>query len=118
MPQPTIYHNPRCSKSRATLELLTTRGFEPRVVLYLETPPTAEEIETLLGQLDADPRAILRADEDEYATLGLADPGKTRSELIDAIAAHPRLLQRPIVVYGSNAAIGRPPEAVLGILPD
>jgi arsenate reductase len=117
MPQPTIYHNPRCSKSRATLELLTERGFEPRVVLYLETPPSADEIEALLGKLGVEPLAILRAEEDEYAALGLGDPAKTRSELIAAIASHPRLLQRPIVVYGANAAIGRPPEAVLGILP-
>jgi arsenate reductase (glutaredoxin) len=117
MPQPTIFHNPRCTKSRATLELLTARGFEPRVVLYLETPPTREEIVALLDQLDAEPRAILRSEEDEYAALGLGDAAKTRDALIDAIAAHPRLLQRPIVVYGTKAAIGRPPEAVLGILP-
>ena len=118
MLQPTIYHNPRCTKSRATLELLTARGFEPRVVLYLETPPGVDEIEAVLGKLDAGPRAILRTEEDEYAQLGLADPAKTRGELIAAIAAHPRLLQRPIVVLGAKAAIGRPPEAVLGILPD
>jgi arsenate reductase len=117
MPQPTIYHNPRCSKSRATLELLTSRGFEPRIVLYLETPPSAEEIEALLGKLGAEPRAILRADEEDYATLGLADRSKTRRELVDAIATHPRLLQRPIVAYGAKAAIGRPPENVLEILP-
>src|SRR6186713_1576738 len=79
MLQPTIYHNPRCTKSRATLELLTARGFEPRVVLYLETPPGVDEIEAVLGKLDAGPRAILRTEEDEYAALGLADPAKTRS---------------------------------------
>lgn len=118
MPQPTIYHNPRCSKSRATLELLTARGFEPRVVLYLETPPSAAEIETLLDKLGVEPRAILRTEEDEYAALGLGDTSKSRGALVAAIASHPRLLQRPIVVYGGRAAIGRPPEAVLGILPD
>lgn len=117
MPQPTIYHNPRCSKSRATLELLTARGFEPRVVLYLETPPSVAEIEALLAKLGVEPRAILRTEEGEYAALGLADPSKTRAELVAAIAEHPRLLQRPIVVAGAKAAIGRPPEAVLGILP-
>ena len=117
MPQPTIYHNPRCTKSRATLELLTTRGFEPRVVLYLETPPSADEIEALLDKLGVEPRAILRTEEDEYAALGLADPNRTRRQLVAAIAANPRLLQRPIVVYGAKAAIGRPPERVLGILP-
>jgi arsenate reductase len=117
MPQPTIYHNPRCSKSRATLELLTARGFEPRIVPYLESPPSAAEIEALLDKLGVEPRAILRTEEDEYAALGLADPNRTRSELIAAIASHPRLLQRPIVVCGAKAALGRPPENVLGILP-
>jgi arsenate reductase len=116
--QPTIYHNPRCSKSRATLELLTSRGFSPRVVAYLETPPTSAEIESLLAMLAVEPRELMRKDEDEYSALGLADPELTRKQLVAAIAAHPRLLQRPIVVAGSRAAIGRPPEAVLAILPD
>jgi arsenate reductase (glutaredoxin) len=118
MLQPTIYHNPHCTKSRATLELLKARGFTPRVVEYLQTPPTAAEIESVLRMLDAEPRAILRREEDEYATLGLDDPKLTRRALIDAIVAHPRLLQRPIVIAGTKAAIGRPPEAVLAILPD
>jgi arsenate reductase len=116
--QPTIYHNPRCSKSRATLELLTSRGFSPRILAYLETPPTSVEIESLLAMLAVEPRELMRKDEDEYSALGLADPELTRKQLVAAIAAHPRLLQRPIVVAGSRAAIGRPPEAVLAILPD
>ena len=111
-----IYHNPRCSKSRATLDVLRKRGVEPRIVLYLETPPSAAEIEKLLKLLDVEPREILRADEAEYAELGLGDPKLGRKALVAAIAAHPRLLQRPIVVANGKAAIGRPPENVLAIL--
>lgn len=117
MLQPTIYHNPRCTKSRATLELLNARGFTPRVVAYLETPPSSTEIESLLAMLGLEPRALMRTDEDEYSALGLANPKLTRKQLVAAIEKHPRLLQRPIVVLGSKAAIGRPPEAVLAILP-
>ena len=117
MRQPTIYHNPRCSKSRATLELLTARGFTPRVVNYLETPPTIAEIEKLLDMLGVEPRELMRKEEDEYSALGLADPKRTRAQLVAAIAAHPRLLQRPVVVFDGKAAMGRPPEAVLAILP-
>lgn len=118
MRQPTIYHNPRCSKSRATLALLSARGFSPRIVNYLETPLSAAELELLLGMLRLEPRELMRRDEDEYSALGLADPKLTRRQLVGAIAAHPRLMQRPIVVAGAKAAIGRPPEAVLAILPD
>jgi arsenate reductase len=116
MRQPTIYHNPRCSKSRATLELLTTRGFTPRVVDYLKTPPSSAEIEALLDMLGVEPRALMRRDEDEYSALGLADSKLTRKQLVAAIVAHPRLMQRPVVVIDGKAAIGRPPEAVLAIL--
>lgn len=117
MRQPTIYHNPRCSKSRATLELLSARGFAPRVVNYLETPPTIAEIEKLLDMLGVEPRELMRKEEDEYSALGLADAKRTREQLVAAIATHPRLLQRPVVVFGGKAAMGRPPEAVLAILP-
>jgi arsenate reductase (glutaredoxin) len=117
MRQPTIYHNPRCSKSRATLDLLSARGFSPRIVNYLETPPTAAEIDLLLDMLGVEPREMMRTDEEEYAALKLGNAKLTRRELVDAIVAHPRLLQRPIVVLGTKAAIGRPPEAVLKILP-
>lgn len=117
MPQPTIYHNPRCSKSRATLALLTERGFAPRMVDYIANPPSNAEVERLLAMLGIEPRALMRRDEDEYTALGLADPALTRRQLVAAIAAHPRLLQRPIVIVGGKAAIGRPPEAVLAILP-
>ena len=118
MRQPTIYHNPRCSKSRATLELIVARGFSPRVIDYLSSPPSVAEIERLLAMLGFEPRELMRKDEDEYRALGLADPALTHDQLAAAIAANPRLMQRPIVVVANKAAIGRPPEAVLAILPD
>jgi arsenate reductase len=118
MRQPTIYHNPRCSKSRATLDLILARGFSPRVIEYLSSPPSIAEVERLLAMLGLEPRELMRKEEDEYRDLGLADPGLTHEQLVAAIAANPRLLQRPIVVVGGKAAIGRPPEAVLAILPD
>lgn len=113
----TIYHNPRCSKSRDTLALLHERGIEPQIVAYLDTPPDAAQIRTLLGQLGlADARDLMRKGEAEYAELGLADPARTQDELIAAMAAHPRLIERPIVVANGQARIGRPPEKVLEIL--
>jgi arsenate reductase len=118
MRQPTIYHNPRCSKSRATLDLLVARGFSPRVIEYLANPPSVAEVERLLAMLGLEPRALMRKDEDDYRDLGLADPNLTHEQLVAAIVANPRVLQRPIVVLGSKAAIGRPPEAVLSILPE
>ncbi|HEV7489269.1 MAG TPA: arsenate reductase (glutaredoxin) [Rhodanobacteraceae bacterium] len=118
MRQPTIYHNPRCSKSRATLALLTSRGFSPRVIDYLKTPPSPAELERLLALLGLEPRDVLRKEEEEYGALALGDPKLTSRKLIAAICAHPRLLQRPIVAFGGKAAIGRPPEAVLSILSD
>ena len=111
-----LYHNPRCSKSRGALDLLHDRGIEPRVVAYLETPPTADEIRELLRKLALPARALLRTGEDEYAALGLADPARTDDELIAAMAAHPRLIERPIFVRGDRAVIGRPPENVLSLL--
>ncbi|MBB3167807.1 arsenate reductase (glutaredoxin) [Simiduia aestuariiviva] len=109
----TIYHNPRCSKSRETLALLEAKGITPEIVRYLETPPSAAQIKTLLRQLGLSARALLRTGEEAYKTLNLADTGLSEQALIDAMAAHPKLIQRPIVVHGSKAAMGRPPEAVL-----
>src|SRR6185437_5106129 len=105
-------------KSRATLELLVARGFTPRVIDYLSSPPSVAEVERLLAMLGLEPRELMRRDEDDYRALGLAATGLTHDQLVAALAAHPRLLQRPIVVVGSKAAIGRPPEAVLAILPE
>ncbi len=112
----TIYHNPRCSKSRQTLELLRDKGVEPTVVEYLKTPPTREELERILEMLRMEPRNLMRRKEKEYKELGLDDPSLGREQLIDAMVAHPRLIERPIVVEGNRAAIGRPPEKVLEIL--
>lgn len=112
-----LYHNPRCSKSRGALELLQEKGIAPQVVAYLETPPSAAEIETLLTQLGlADPRGLMRTGEAEYAELNLADPSLSRAQLVAALAAHPRLIERPIFVHGGKAVIGRPPERVLELL--
>ena len=111
-----IWHNPRCSKSRAALALLEERGATPSVRLYLESPPDAETIERVLQLLDLEPRELMRRSEAPYRELGLDDPTKTRAELIAAMAAHPILIERPVVVCGDRAALGRPPENVLALL--
>lgn len=116
MTELTFYHNPRCSKSRAALELLEGRGLSPTIVRYLETPPTAAELKSLMNKLDIAPRQLLRTGEDEYKQLNLADVGLSDDQLIDAMAAHPRLIERPILIAGDRAAVGRPPEKVLEIL--
>ncbi len=113
----TIYHNPRCSKSRETLALLKEQGIEPQVVLYLETPPDAATIKTLLKLLGMkSARELMRRKEEQYAALGLADDGLSEAALIQAMVDHPKLIERPVVVRGSKARIGRPPESVLEIL--
>jgi len=112
----TIYHNPRCSKSRQTLQLLEDNGVEPTVVLYLETPPTRAQLITLLNKLKLSPRELLRKGEDEYQELNLANTELEDEELLDAMVAHPKLIERPIVVRGSKAVLGRPPENVLKLL--
>jgi len=113
----TLYHNNRCSKSRATLALLESRGIVPDIVAYLETPPDAATLRSLLAKLGLpDARQLMRQGEAEYKTLGLADPSLSQQALIDAMVAHPKLIERPIVVNGDRAALGRPPENVLGIL--
>ncbi|PAA11616.1 arsenate reductase (glutaredoxin) [Pseudomonas fragi] len=112
----TLYHNPRCSKSRGALELLEARGLTPTVVRYLETPLSAAQLRDLLAKLNISARQLLRSSEDEYKALNLADSGLTDAQLIDAMAAHPKLIERPILVAGDKAVIGRPPEKVLEIL--
>lgn len=111
-----IWHNPRCSKSRATLALLQARGIRPEVRLYLEDPPSAGELRTVLARLGRTPRELLRRGENEYRELDLDDPALDDAALIEAMTRHPRLIERPIVLHGGKAALGRPPEAVLGIL--
>lgn len=111
-----IYHNNRCTKSRATLALLEARGGDIEVINYLDNPPTAAELAVLLKQLGMTARALLRTGEEEYQAMGLADESLDESALIAAMVAHPKLIERPIVVANGKAAIGRPPEAVLPIL--
>jgi arsenate reductase (glutaredoxin) len=112
----TIFHNPRCSKSRAALALLQERGAEPRIRLYLEDPPDAAELRSILKKLGIPARSLLRKGEAEYREQGLDDASLSEDRLIGAMAATPRLIERPIVIAGRRAAIGRPPEAVLEIL--
>lgn len=111
-----IYHNPRCSKSRQTLALLHEHGIEPEVVAYLEQPPDAAELDALLQALGLEPRELMRRKEAEYRALGLDDPTLDRERLIAAMVAHPRLIERPIVVRDGRARLGRPPQAVLELL--
>ena len=112
----TIYHNPRCSKSRQALQLLRDRGIEPEIVEYLKTPPTADEIEALLSALGMEPRALLRVKEAAYRDAGMADEALSRGALVDLMAANPIVIERPIVLSGARAALGRPPENVLSVL--
>lgn len=111
-----LYHNPRCSKSRDTLELLRERGIEPTIIYYLDTPPSAEELRALLAMMESSARELLRTGESEYAKLGLADAGKSEEQLVEAMANHPRLIERPIFVHAGRAVLGRPPERVLDLL--
>ncbi|MGB5472589.1 MAG: arsenate reductase (glutaredoxin) [Gammaproteobacteria bacterium] len=113
----TLYHNPRCSKSRATLELLDRHGVQPAVVEYLKTPPTRGRLAALLDMLGLEPRELMRKHEQEYKDAGLDDPALTRAQLIDAMVKYPKLIERPIVVRDGKAVIGRPPEKVLELLP-
>lgn len=113
----TLYHNPRCSKSRSALQLLEERGLNPAIVRYLETPLSAAQLQDLLAKLGIPARQLLRSGEDEYKSLGLSDPNLTDAQLIKAMAAQPKLIERPILVVGEKAVIGRPPENILEILP-
>jgi arsenate reductase len=111
-----LYHNPRCSKSRGALELLQARGMQPTVVRYLDMPPSEAELHALLAKLGLSARQLLRTGEEEYQSLGLADTALTDAQIIAAMARHPRLIERPILIAGDKAVIGRPPERVLELL--
>jgi arsenate reductase len=113
-PDITIYHNPRCSKSRATLELI--QDHEPTITEYLKTPPTAEQLGDILDMLEMQPQDLMRKGEAAYKENHLDDEGLSRDELIKAMVEHPILIERPIVIANGKAAIGRPPESVLEIL--
>ena len=112
----TIYHNPRCSKSRKTLELLQENNVSPTVVEYLKTPPTAEKLKEILAQLALPPRDLMRKKEDEYSENGLDESSLSDDQLIDYMVKYPILIERPIVIANGKAAIGRPPENVLEII--
>lgn len=116
MTQATIYHNPRCSKSRETLALLEQKGCDITLVEYLKNPPTAKDIGDILVKLGISARELMRTKEAEYQALGLADSSLTELQLIEAMVNTPKLIERPIVLANQSAAIGRPPENVLTIL--
>ena len=111
-----IYHNPRCSKSRATLNLLREKGVEPEVIEYLKTPPSAPEITRILDGLGLEPRDLMRRKEAPYRELGLGEETVGREALIEAMAENPILIERPVVENAGKFALGRPPENVLAIL--
>jgi arsenate reductase len=112
-----IYHNPRCSKSRETLALLKEQGFEPEVVLYLETPPDRATVQMLLKKLGMlSVRQLMRTKDDLYKSLALDNSDKSESDLLDVLVTHPKLMERPIVINGDQARIGRPPQTVLEIV--
>lgn len=111
----TIWHNPRCSKSRATLGLLEERGINPDIVPYLETPPDAATLDRVLTLLGKEPRELMRKGEAEYKDLDLDNPALSREQLIAAMVANPKLIERPVVLHDGKAAVGRPPESVLDL---
>lgn len=112
----TIYHNPKCSKSRQTMDLLAQKAITPTVVKYLDTPPDAATLSAILDMLGLEPRELMRKGEAEYKELKLDNTALSREQLIQAMTENPRLIERPIVVNGNKAALGRPPEQVLDIL--
>jgi arsenate reductase len=114
--QITIYHNPRCSKSRAALALLRERGVEPQIIEYLKTPPNAARLKKLLTMLGMAPRELMRKGEAPYKDLGLSDSALSDAKLVAAMVDNPILIERPIVVSGEQARLGRPPERVLELL--
>ena len=111
-----IYHNPRCSKSRQTLEILKSNQIEPEIVLYLETPPTKTKLKSILALLDITPRELLRKSEDAYKSNNLKNKDLTDDQLINFMLEFPKLIERPIVINNNKAVLGRPPENVLEII--
>jgi len=114
--QVKIYHNSKCAKSRETLKLLEARGIKPIIIEYLKTPPSKTELAGLVKSLGIEPRSLLRTKEPEYKQAGLANPKLSDSAILQAMIKHPKLIERPIVLAGRKAALGRPPENVLKIL--
>ena len=114
----TLYHNPRCSKSRQTLELLEQNKVKFTIIEYLKTPPTHQQLDSILRGLNMHPRELIRKGQSEYKQLNLDNEELCRDQLIEAMISSPILIERPILVVGNEVAIGRPPENVLGILPE
>ncbi len=112
-PKTTLYHNPRCTKSRQTLALLQEQGIEPEIIEYLNTPPDKKQLNEILDKLGLEPRELMRTFEAEYKDANLADDSLSRDDLINAMLEHPMLIQRPIVLANGKVALGRPPEQVL-----
>ena len=112
----TIYHNPKCSKSRQTLKLLEEQGGNPAIIEYLQNPPTAEKLKEILSLLGMSPRDLMRKKEDEYKKLGLANSNLSDGDLIDFMVRNPILIERPIVLANGQAALGRPPTQILNCL--
>ena len=111
-----ILHNPRCSKSRATLEILRENGHDPEIILYQDTPPDASELVSILAKLNMRPRDLMRKGQQEYKDMGLDNEQLSDEELVAAMLTAPILIERPIVLANGKASIGRPPESVLDIL--
>lgn len=112
----TLYHNPRCSKSRQALQLLQEKGVEPQLRLYLDNPPSRDELVTLLQQLAIEPRLLIRKGEQAFKDNNLGNAELSNDALIDAMVSHPKLIERPIAIKGDKAVIGRPPENVLDLI--
>jgi len=110
-----IYHNPRCSKSRATLALIQEKGIEPEIIEYLDAAPSESELDAILSKLDMQPADLMRTGEDEYKA-HIKGKDLSRAEAITLMVKYPRMIERPVVVNGEKAAVGRPPESVLAIL--
>lgn len=112
----TLYHNPRCSKSREALALLRENGIEPTIHLYLENPPSIKELKAILTKLQITPRELLRKSEEDYKVLALGNPNLSDNDIITAMTNHPKLIERPIAITEDKAVIGRPPEKVLSLI--
>ena len=112
----TIFHNPRCSKSRSSLAILNEQGLEPEIRLYLENPPSEAELRSILAKLGIPARDLLRKGESDYKALNLSEPDVSETEIIKAMTEYPKLIERPIVIKKDKAVIGRPPERILELL--
>jgi len=112
----TIYHNPRCSKSRQTLQLIEAAGIEPEIILYLENTPNANQLHAIIAKLGISARQLLRKGEDAYKENKLSDTSLSEQELLEAMVKYPKLIERPIVIKGDKAVLGRPPENVNTLL--